>query len=164
VKFGVPISCRINYLRDNRVQRIALASDFDISTGSEPTPAIYNLRLSFHVNDDDKDDNTRIDATIANGSMSLATFSNVGAQWRDQEDVPPFAFKDDPRIALRAFAGSQLHICEYAAGNDTFKFNVVLSADTTNGAYSAGFGGLTFDNGQCRAFALPPPPGRIACE
>jgi hypothetical protein len=120
-----------------------------------PPPVIVNgLQVLFHTNDEDKDNDTGLSVTIANGSV---------AEWHQTQNEKYVDNSDHVKeltpsaVRLDALKSQLLEICISPNGNDTWRFNVTLTGTPSDGSryvFSANSIELTQDN-RCRKWALP---------
>ncbi len=120
-----------------------------------PPPVMVNgLRVLLHTNDEDKDNDTGVAVTIANGSV---------AEWHQTQNEKYSDNSDHVKalnpstVPLAALKGQLLEICISPNGHDTWRFNVTLTGAPSDGSryeFSANSIELTQDN-RCRKWALP---------
>ena len=120
-----------------------------------PPPVIVSgLSVLFHTNDDDKDNDTGISVTIANGSVA-EWHQTQNETFPDQSDRTKVL--NPSSVPLSALRGQLLQICISPNGNDTWRFNVTLTGTPSDGSryfFTASSIQLTQDS-RCRQWALP---------
>jgi hypothetical protein len=156
VRFGVPISFRVNDLRDNSAKILQSTTSF--STQQRRPFVLENFRIHFHTNDAGKDPNTALNAWIWDSDHPLVSGSDhTDSEYRDGSD---HAFEMTGSIPARSLAGKQLRVCISPRGRDTWKFNVTVTASN---AYRASFTGRKLDHDHtCEA--IPLPPVKLSCQ
>jgi hypothetical protein len=149
MKYGVPISFRVNHLRDNSLKRLQSATSF---TTQESKPFLLSdFNISFHTNSDDKDHDTAVDAYVWDNDHPIVSGSDhSNTKYDDNSD---HSFTMSGSLVPTAMAGKYLRICISPNGNDTWKFNVTMTA--SNG-YRAAFSDHSLNqNNKCEMTPLP---------
>jgi hypothetical protein len=131
----------------------AFLSDLLVIAAPPPPPEVLkNVTISFHTNDDDKDDDTGVQVRIG-----TATEWHLEGKERfpDNSDRPKRMSPD--QVKLSDVQGTPLTICISPNGNDTWRFNYVLSGDRGEGMrYLASAGNISLTEGhRCYSTILP---------
>ena len=131
IQLGVPISYRVNYLKDNQLALLSFSTDYD-RVSSSPIPKYTNWSITFNTADDDKDNDTALTVEVYNGNTLIATHSENGQTFdngssitRGLDQVQTLYVKDATNI--------RLHIRIDPNGNDTWNFAYALTASNSGG-------------------------------
>lgn len=112
-----------------------------------PQASLRNATISFHTNDDDKDNDTAVSLRLICGNQEVASVDRItGTRFPDQGDNGPFAFNvhGNPSQAVMNAGTLKVHISPN--GNDTWKFNATLTLEFTDGTRrSYSWNGLRLD-------------------
>lgn len=160
IRFGVPISYRLNYLSDNSA--IALSSTTRFTrTLSARVPYVDHWRVIFHTGNDDKDKDTKLEYSVRYtplGDYYLfnKVISNTDNAWTGT-DEPPLT---TDHTVLAANVGSSIFAMRISPnGSDTWRGTVELLADvhTPGGVetYHATAGFDVSDSHNMMQFTLP---------
>src|SRR6185503_2331791 len=91
-------------------------------------PIVSDLKIAFHTNDDDKDNNTGVSVTIQN----VAEWHQVQDEvFPDQSEVVKALIPNS--VALSNLRGHVLEVCISPVGNDTWRFNLTLTGKRSDG-------------------------------
>ncbi|WP_437564310.1 thiol-activated cytolysin family protein [Sorangium sp. So ce542] len=86
VQLGLPISYRVNYLRDNRLAILSFTTQYE-RIETSPLPKLVDWSISFHTADDDKDDDTVLNVWVMDDhGATLAHYAGSGKQNGDKEE------------------------------------------------------------------------------
>lgn len=136
IRFGLPISYRINYLRDNTVMSVADATDYEVSNRS-PRPFLHNPHVVFHTTSEDKEPSTNLFVTISTSESEVnGPNDRTYASWR-QTTPDGFVCNTDRDLMLDgnvpvsslASSSAFLHVCITPDGRDSWHFNVHVRSD-----------------------------------
>jgi thiol-activated cytolysin len=131
IQLGVPISYRVNYLRDNQVARLSFTTSYH-RVQSSPIPQLTNWTITFQTADDDKDNDTALLVEVRAGGAVIAHHSENGEGFGNGSTKTRRL--DQDRILFARNAGAvQLHIRIDPNGNDTWDFSFTLTATNTGG-------------------------------
>jgi hypothetical protein len=150
VRFGVPITFRVNHLSDNTPRMLESTTSF--STQQRSPFVLENFRIVFHTSGDKKDRDTAVNAWVWDNDHPVISGSDHGDN--EYKDGSDHNFEMSGAIPARSLAGKLLRICISPRRRDTWKFDVALTA--SNG-YRASFSGRKLDQDRtCMVTALPP--------
>lgn len=125
IRLGVPISTRVNYLRNNQVARISLTTNYT-KLDSTPRPNYNNLAIEFTTTED-KDWDTTLVIEVYNGDDLIASHEERGETF-------PVGFRSIPLkrenpLYLDQVTNIRVHITILPIGNDTWIFGYKVKAD-----------------------------------
>ena len=131
IQLGVPISYRVNYLRDNQVARLSFTTSYD-RVQSSPIPQLTNWTITFNTANDDKDDDTALLVEVRAGGTVIAHHSENGEKF-DNGSTKTRRLDQDRILFARDAGAVQLHIRIDPNGSDTWDFSFTLTATNTGG-------------------------------
>jgi hypothetical protein len=138
VRYGVPISYRLNYLSDNLPARLTFTTDYQ-QVRRMTIPQLTKWKIKFITKGEGKDGDTTLDVYLCDrdqpnqpimtfhSSTKGNKFYDEGKEYTEDFDTPtrPILARDVGRLQLRIVIGPH--------GNNTWKFRYELSADNTTG-------------------------------
>lgn len=131
IQLGVPISYRVNYLKNNNVAKMSFSTEFD-RTASSPIPQLTDWSVTFHTADDDKDNDTALRVEVlANGTL-IANHSENGEKF-DNGSTKSRGLAKVAKLYARDQNAVRFHVRIDPNGNDTWDFSYTLSARNTGG-------------------------------
>jgi hypothetical protein len=142
---ALPITYRINYLRNNRPALMSFTTDFNKINKTE-IPQIKNLTINFHTlagNGSNKDGDTRASVSIHSTSgKQYAGWTQQGEDEFGENSDKPFALSIQEPLLIRDLAAARISFHVEPNGSDTWRFNYSLTGITTDGRnYSSGRNG-----------------------
>lgn len=112
-------------------------------------PVLTGGSVSFHVTNDDKDDNTTISVYIKAGGNTVAQWSGSDGHWDDNSDHGPYKFTIVSAIMKDQLIGpGQMVLVESPSGHDEFHFNWSITltfSDGTSKRYDWDGGNVDWD-------------------
>jgi hypothetical protein len=156
VRFGVPISFRVNHLGDNSPK--VLESTTSFSTQQRSPFVLENFRILFHTSGDKKDRDTAVNAWVWDNNHPVISGSDHGDN--EYKDGSDHTFEMSGAIPARSLAGKLLRVCISPRRRDTWKFDVALIA--SNG-YRVSFTGRKLDHDRT-CMVTPLPSVNAACQ
>jgi len=156
VRFGVPISFRVNHLRDNSPRVVHSTTSF--RTQQRSPFVLESFRVLLHTNGDKKDGDTAVNVWLWDHDHPILSGSDHGGH--EYTDGSDHSVEMSGAMAPRSLAGKQLRICISPRRRDTWKFDVALTA--SNG-YRASFTGRKLDQDRTCVVA-PLPPASVSCQ
>jgi hypothetical protein len=104
---------------------------------ASPAPAsaqtLRSASITFHTNDDDKDNDTVVTISVQAGNYEVASLVNSGTRFPDQSDSGPFALNIHGNPSLDSLRHGKLHVHIAPNGHDHWKFNATLTFEFTDG-------------------------------
>ena len=115
---------------------------------------VNQLRVLFHTNDDDKDNDSGLAVTIQNGNVA-EWHQTQNERFPDHSDTQKML--NPSTVLLSALHGQKLEICLSPNGNDTWRFNMTLIGTRSDGPqYIFNVNSIELkEDSRCRAWVLP---------
>lgn len=156
VRFGVPISFRVNHLGDNSSKILQSTTRF--STQQRRPFVLDNFHIRFHTTDAGKNHDTALNAWVWDNDHPVVSASDHSDN--EYKDGSDHDFEMAGSISARRLAGKQLRICIGPRSRDTWKFNVTLTASNQ---YRVSFLARTLDQDHtCEV--IPLPSAGVSCQ
>jgi hypothetical protein len=131
IQLGLPISYRVNYLKDNQVARLSFTTSYDRIDVS-PIPEYTDWNIAFNTADDDKDDDTALHVEVTSGGYVIAHHDENGEKF-DNGSSKSRGLNKDRRLFVKDAGDIKLSISIAPNGNDTWDFNFTLTARNSGG-------------------------------
>lgn len=106
-----------------------------VTVNVTPPPAVLTGgSVSFHVTDDDKDDDTRVSVYIKAGGNTVAQWSGTEGHWNDHSDHGPYGFQVVNQIRKDQLIGpGQAVLIESPNGDDEWHFTWTVTLNFSDG-------------------------------
>src|SRR5205814_6885616 len=92
-----------------------------------PDPALVAASVSFHTNDDDKDDDSILWTSIDRGNEAVAAIGELRGRYEDHHDQGPFAMIILKPVTKREIRNCVGRLRMQTNGKDTWRFNVTFT-------------------------------------
>jgi len=109
--------------------QVALRSAVGLVVQAPPPPMLSNLSITFHTNNDDKDNDTGVQVRIGTAAEWHQTSNQV---FPDNSDVTKVF--SPSQVRLSDVQGQSFSICISPNGNDTWRFNYILAGTRDDGS------------------------------
>lgn len=104
-----------------------------------PQPKLRNARISFHTNDEDKDDDTHVTVTVRDHqNLIAARIDNDFGHFDDHSDHGPFGMIIRNRSAKASLSDGNVTLHIDPNGHDTWRFNFELDLLFDDGSQLSG--------------------------
>jgi hypothetical protein len=101
-----------------------------------PDPLLTLARVTFHTNDDDKDNDTLVEVEVRlNDSTVVAKLSDWLSHFPDHSDAGPFTLRMVHPARRSELRTGSVNILAEAIFNDTWRFNFVVDLLFDDGAH-----------------------------
>ncbi len=102
-------------------------------------PIITNCNITFHTNNDDKDDDTHVTVTVTDANNVVAArLSNDFGHFDDNSDAGPFALTIRNQSRKSALQRGKVIIRIDPNGHDTWKFNFNIDLEFSDATHFSG--------------------------
>jgi hypothetical protein len=102
-------------------------------------PTLVNANITFHTNDEDKDDDTVVSVSVRNGPTIAAQITDRFQHFNDHSDAGPFDLEIvTPLTRDDLKTGFIVHLEIKPNGNDTWRFNFFLDLRFSDGSHLFG--------------------------
>lgn len=119
--------------------------DNHLSAGAKPddpppdNPLLTRASITFHTNDDDKNNDTTVNVVLAREGETIAYISDVFGKFPDHSDAGPFTLlmksplgRDEVRNASVTIS---IEVPDGLFGGDTWRFNFLLDLFFVDGSH-----------------------------
>ncbi|HEY7330543.1 MAG TPA: thiol-activated cytolysin family protein [Gemmataceae bacterium] len=160
IRFGLPISFRLNYLRDNRVAGLSFTTAFS-RVDRTGVPRLTNWSITFYTQDEDKDKDTHLSVKVYQpGVRDIVFYEQEGLKYYPNNSPNTEVLKDIHSVFARDVGKLRVRISIHPHGNDTWRFKYKLEARRSDGGtFTYLFPGVIElnENSRVREYPLPPP-------
>jgi len=131
IQLGLPISYKVNYLKDNAFAKLSFTTDYD-KLASSPIPQLTDWVVTFVTGNNDKDFDTGLVVEVFSGSRLIANYAENGRKFDNGSSITVRLSKVD-KMYERDKGNIRFHVRINPNGNDTWEFQFVVSATSTGG-------------------------------
>ena len=101
-------------------------------------PTLVNANITFHTNDEDKDDDTVVSVSVRRGPTIAAQITDRFQHFNDHSDAGPFDLEIVTPLTRDDLKTGNMTIAITPNGNDTWRFNFFLDLRFSDGSHLFG--------------------------
>ena len=101
-------------------------------------PTLVGANITFHTNDEDKDNDTLVSVTVQKGATVVAQIEDRFQHFNDHSDAGPFDLLLVNRLTRDQLKTGKVKIAIKPNGNDTWRFNFFLDLRFSDGSHLFG--------------------------
>jgi hypothetical protein len=101
-------------------------------------PTLVGANITFHTNDEDKDNDTLISVTVQKGATVVAQIEDRFQHFNDHSDAGPFDLLLVNPLTRDQLKTGKVKIAIKPNGNDTWRFNFFLDLRFSDGSHLFG--------------------------
>ena len=98
-------------------------------------PTLVNANITFHTNDEDKDDDTVVSVTVGKGGTIAAQVTDRFQHFNDHSDAGPFDLVINNPLTRDDLKTGVVNLGITPNGNDTWHFNFFLDLRFSDGSH-----------------------------
>jgi hypothetical protein len=98
-------------------------------------PTLVNANITFHTNDEDKDDDTVVYVSVQKGTTVAAQITDRFQHFNDHSDAGPFDLEIVTPLTRDDLKTGNMTIAITPNGNDTWRFNFFLDLRFSDGSH-----------------------------
>ncbi len=98
-------------------------------------PTLVNANITFHTNDEDKDDDTVVYVSVQKGTTVAAQITDRFQHFNDHSDAGPFDLEIVTPLTRDELKTGNMTIAITPNGNDTWRFNFFLDLRFSDGSH-----------------------------
>src|SRR5690242_21716317 len=98
-------------------------------------PTLVGANITFHTNDEDKDNDTLISVTVQKGATVVAQIEDRFQHFNDHSDAGPFDLLLVNPLTRDQLKTGKMKIAIKPNGNDTWRFNFFLDLRFSDGSH-----------------------------
>ena len=98
-------------------------------------PTLVNANITFHTNDEDKDDDTVVYVSVQKGTTIAAQITDRFQHFNDHSDAGPFDLEIVNPLTRHDLKTGNMTIAITPNGNDTWRFNFFLDLRFSDGSH-----------------------------
>jgi|ERR1043165_8480712 hypothetical protein len=98
-------------------------------------PTLVNANITFHTNDEDKDDDTVVYVSVQKGTTVAAQITDRFQHFNDHSDAGPFDLEIVTPLKRDELKTGNMTIAITPNGNDTWRFNFFLDLRFSDGSH-----------------------------
>jgi len=99
------------------------------------SPTLVNANITFHTNDEDKDDDTVVSVTERKGGTIAAQVSDRFQHFNDHSDAGPFDLVINNPLTRDVLKTGKVELLISPNGNDTWRFNFFVDLRFSDGSH-----------------------------
>jgi hypothetical protein len=98
-------------------------------------PTLVNANITFHTNDEDKNDDTVVYVSVQKGTTVAAQITDRFQHFNDHSDAGPFDLEIVTPLTRDDLKTGNMTIAITPNGNDTWRFNFFLDLRFSDGSH-----------------------------
>ena len=132
IQLGLPISYRVNYLKDNTIARLSFTTNYE-RVEYHSIPQLNNWSITFHTHDDDLDDDTGVYVGVNGPNGLIANWSKSDKSRYENGSTKDFNLTPNTKLFLQDKDNASIYIKISPNGDDEWDFSYELTANITSG-------------------------------